>query len=366
MGSSATSKIRAAIVGATGIAGQQVLAALDGHPDFEIAALAASDRSAGKPFADAITDAQSGMRRWYVAGTEPPAVAMGLTVEDAKRLSLDGIGVVFAAVESEAARELEPLYASHLPTISTARPHRMEPDVPLVIPGVNLEHLAVIKKQKQQRRWKGYIVTLPNCTATGLAITLKALDLSFGVEAVIVTTMQGISGAGRDLPALDIVENVVPFIPREEERVRIESRKLLGRVREGEIAESSLRVSATCTRVPVLAGHTESVAVALKGNASEQEVANAFEDFGREFTALGLPSSPRRMIAVHRDPMRPQPRLDRDRERGMTTSVGRIRRDEVIPNGIKYVLVSHNAAMGAGRGAVLLAEYLKSAGLLAT
>lgn len=181
----------------------------------------------------------------------------------------------------------------------------------------------------------------------------------------MVTTMQGISGAGRDLPALDIVENVIPYIPREEERVMLETRKILGRVGEGGITELPLRVSATCTRTAVLNGHTEAVAVSLKRAAGIDAVSEAFASFGREFTALGLPNSPRHMITVHRDPMRPQPRLDRDAERGMTTSVGRIRDDEVLPNGVKYVLVTHNAAMGAGRGAVLLAEYLQHAGYLA-
>src|ERR1700681_1687400 len=146
-------KIKAAIVGATGIAGQQVLAALDGHPYFETAALAASERSAGKTFAEAITDAQSGVRRWYVGGCEPPAEALGLEVQDAKSLRLSGIGVVFAAVESEAARELEPIYAAHVPTISTARPHRMAPDVPLVIPGVNMDHAGIVHQQKARRGW---------------------------------------------------------------------------------------------------------------------------------------------------------------------------------------------------------------------
>ncbi len=357
-------KLKAAVVGATGIAGQQVLAALDGHPDFEIAAVAASERSAGKTLAEAITDAQSGVRRWYVSDADPPRAALDLEVEDAKSLRLDGIGVVFAAVESEAARELEPIYAQHVPTITTARPHRMDPDVPLVIPGVNLDHMAVVAEQKRRRGWKGFIAALPNCTATGLAITLKALDERFGAESAIVTTMQGISGAGRDLPALDIVENIIPYIPREEERVTIETRKILGRPSEGGIAELALKVSATCTRASVLAGHTESVTVGLKRRASIDDVIAAFEGFGREFTQLGLPNAPRRMITVHRDPMRPQPRLDRDAERGMTTSVGRIRLDEVIPNGVKYLLITHNAAMGAGRGAVLLAEYLKSAGYL--
>jgi len=355
-------KIPVAVVGATGIAGQQVLAALDGHPDFEIAALAASERSAGRNFDEAITDTHSGMRRWYVERCEPPRTALGLEVQEAKALRLDGIRLVFAAVESEAARELEPLYGRHVPTISTARPFRMEPDVPLVIPGINLDHLAIVREQQRRRGWKGYIATLPNCTAIGLAITLKALDARFGVEAVIVTTMQGISGAGRDLAALDIAANIVPYIPHEEERVMIETRKILGRLVEGAIAELPIRISATCTRASVLAGHTEAVTVSLKRAASPDEAIAAFEEYGREFTSIGLPNAPQHMITVHRNPMRPQPRLDRDAERGMTTSVGRVRSDEVLPRGLKYLLVSHNAAMGAGRGAVLLAEYLKHSG----
>lgn len=357
-------KIKAAVVGATGIAGQKVLAALDGHPDFEIGALAASERSAGKTYAEAITDAASGIRRWYVAGCEPPREALSLVVQDARKLALDGIGVAFAAVESEAARELEPLYAKYVPTISTARPHRMEPDVPLIVPGVNEDHAGIIHEQKRRRGWGGFIATTPNCTAIGLAITLKALDLAFGVESAIVTTMQGISGAGRDLPALDIVENILPYIAREEERVRIETPKILGRLGEGAIVDAPIRISATCTRAQVLEAHTESVAVSLRSAAAEQDVIHAFEEFGRGFTAIGLPNSPRHMITVHRDPTRPQPRLDRDLEHGMTTSVGRIRPDEVMPNGWKYVLVSHNTEMGAGRGAVLLAEHLRHAGYI--
>src|SRR5580658_10075562 len=244
-------KIKVAVVGATGIAGQQVLAGLDNHPTFEVAALAASERSAGKSYADAIIDRESGIKRWYVAGTEPAPAVMELPVQDARTLRLDGIDLVFAAVESEAARELEPIYARHVPTISTARPHRMEPDVPLVIPGVNLDHLKIVDEQRRRRGWKGYIATLPNCTATGLAVTLKALDQRFGVDATLVTTMQGISGAGRDLPALDIVENIIPYIPREEERVTIETRKILGRVGEGVITDLPLKVSVTCTRASV-------------------------------------------------------------------------------------------------------------------
>ncbi|MGH8013818.1 MAG: aspartate-semialdehyde dehydrogenase [Candidatus Binataceae bacterium] len=355
-------KIPVAVVGATGIAGQQVLAALESHPYFEVVALAASERSAGRTLEEAITDPDSGMRRWYVSGTEPSTSLMRLAVQDAKAMRLEDARLVFAAVESEAASELEPLYARHVPTISTARPFRMEADVPLLIPGVNLDHLGIIREQQRRRGWNGYIATLPNCTATGLAVTLKALDHRFGIESALVTTMQGISGAGRDLPALDIVENIIPYIPREEERVMMETRKILGRLGEGMIAELPIKVSATCTRAGVLAGHTEVVTAGLKRKATTTEVIDAFEEFGAEFTSLGLPTAPQRMITVHRSPIRPQPRLDRDADGGMTTSVGRVREDEVIPNGVKYVLVSHNAAMGAGKGAVLLAEYLKHRG----
>lgn len=359
-----TPKLPVAVVGATGIAGQQVLAALEDHPHFEIAALAASERSAGKSFEEAITEPESGIRRWYVSGTGPPAKVLGLTVEDARRLKLDGVGLVFAAIESEAARELEPLYAARAPTISTARPHRTEPDVPLLIPGVNLEHLELLAEQRKRRKWDGFLVTLPNCTATGLAVTLKALDEHFGVEALVVTTMQGISGAGRDLAALDIVENIIPYIAREEERVELETRKILGRLSGGKVVDHPLKVSATCTRAGVLAGHTEAVSAALTKPASSAEVAETFERFRTGFTALGLPSSPKRMITVHHDANRPQPRLDRDADGGMTTSVGRIRPDPVMPNGVRYLLVTHNARMGAGKGAVLAAEYLKHAGYL--
>ncbi len=358
-------KIPVAVVGATGIAGQQVLAALEGHPYFEVTALAASERSAGKTFGEALTEGASGSWRWYVADAPPSPKVLGITLQDARRLKLDDVGLVFAAVESKAASELEPIFAARVPTVSTARPHRMDPDVPLIIPGVNLDHLRLLSEQRRRRKWNGFLVTLPNCTATGLAITLKPLDQRFGIGALLVVTMQGISGAGRDLPALDIIDNIIPFIPREEERVEIETRKILGTMHGETLLERQIKISATCTRAPVLSGHTEAVSVALARPASLEEVTETFEQFGEEFVRLELPTSPTRMITVHRDPSRPQPRLDRDADRGMTTSVGRIRHNSVIPNGISYVLVTHNACMGAGKGAVLVAEYLKHAGYLA-
>ena len=258
-------KIPVAVVGATGIAGQQVLAALDGHPDFEIAALAASERSASKTFEEAITDADSGMRRWYVDGGEPPRGARARSPGrqgDAPRRHRAGLrgGRIRSGARTRAAS-----------TRSMCR--RSAPRGPIgwspTCRWLSRASISITSRSSTSSSGgadgKAYIATLPNCTATGLAITLKALDQRFGVDAVIVTTMQGISGAGRDLPALDIVENIIPYIPREEERVTIETRKILGRVAEGAIAELPIKVSATCTRASVLAGHTEAVTVGLSG-----------------------------------------------------------------------------------------------------
>jgi aspartate-semialdehyde dehydrogenase len=355
-------KKKAAVVGATGIAGQQFLVALSRHPGFEVVALAASERSAGKLYREAITGADGGVR-WYCSEGLDPAFA-GLTVQDAARLDPTAVDIVFTAVESDAAKHLEPLYAKTTPVVSTASAFRYERDVPIFIPGVNLDHDRLIAVQKRNRGWNGFVTPVPNCTTTGLAMTLKPLADAFGIEHVIMTSMQGVSGAGRSpgVIALDIIDNVVPYVPKEEEKVETETRKILGTVTGDAVEPASFRVSATCTRVPVLEAHTEAVFVALKAAASVDAVKRTMRDFGREFLALGLPSSPSRLIDVSEDPFRPQPRLDRDREDGMLTSVGRVRPDQVLPNGIKYVLVSHNTKMGAAKGAVLVAEYLAHRG----
>lgn len=358
-------KKRAAVVGATGIAGQQALVALDGHPWFEIAAVAASERSAGKTYGEAIRDAKTGARRWW-CNEEPSDAVQKMPVVNAADLNLSGIDVVFSCVESDVARELEPRYAETTAVISNASAFRYEEDVPILVPGVNLEHTKLIDLQRSRRKWKGYITPLPNCTTTGMVMTLKPILDRFGIERVIMTSMQGISGAGRSpgVAALDIVDNIIPFISGEEEKVAKETGKILGVMGEGGILAAGFPVSATCTRAAVIEGHTESVALSAKSACSPADVAAAFREFGAEFNKLQLPSAPRRLITVHDDPFRPQPRLDRDADGGMTTSVGRVRADAALENGIKYMLVSHNTKMGAAKGAVLIAEYLATTNYL--
>lgn len=358
-------KKRVAVVGATGIAGQQCLVALDRHPWFEVVTLAASERSAGKPYASAIRDPKTGARRWW-CNEEPPAAMLQLPVQAADQLNLAGIDVVFSAVESDAARVLEPLYAKTTAVLSTASAFRYEDDVPILVPGVNFAHAAQIDLQRRRRGWRGFIAPLPNCTTMGLVITLKPLLDRFGLQRVLMTSMQGLSGAGRSpgVVALDIVDNIIPYIPGEEEKVAKETLKILGVVGEGGVAPARLRVSATCTRAAVIEGHTETVSVSTTTPCTPDDVAAAFREFGADLARLALPSAPQRMITVHDDPFRPQPRLDRDADGGMTTSVGRIREEPVLDNGIKYILVSHNTKMGAAKGAVLTAEYLATTGTI--
>jgi len=359
-------KKRVAVVGATGLAGQQFLASLAGHPWFEVTALAASERSAGKPYGEAIRDA-SGARRWWVAAAEPAPQFLALPVEEASRLDPSRVDLVFAAVESEPARELEPLYARAVPVVSTAAAFRYEDDVPIALPGVNLAaHIPLVEQQRRRRGWKGFVLPLPNCTTVGLAISLKPLVDRFGVKRVLMTSLQGISGAGRSpgVVALDIVDNVIPFIPKEEEKVARETAKILGRLGEGGIEPHPAAVGATCTRVGVLEGHTLAVTVETERPCDPREAAESMRAFRGDYAGLGLPSAPAHPILVHDDPFRPQPRLDRDAEGGMATSVGRLRAEPAVGHGLKYVALSHNTRMGAAHGAVLVAEYLCHAGLV--
>jgi aspartate-semialdehyde dehydrogenase len=358
------SRIPEAVVGATGLAGQQFLASLAGHPLFEIRKLAASSRSAGKKYAEAVKD-DKGASKWFC--TEPLADEFaGITVEDAAAMTTDGVRLVFSAVEADVARELEPRCAAAVPVISTASAFRYEADVPVFLPGVNWDHAALIDIQRKRRGWKGFVSPGPNCTTVGLAITLKPLFDAFGVGRVLMTSMQALSGAGRSpgVSAMDILDNIVPYIPKEEEKVERETCKILGKLAGEEIAPAPVTVSCTCTRVNVLEGHTESVFVELKKKAELDQVKAAWREFGAETAGLNLPSAPKHLITVSDDPFRPQVRLDRDTEGGMSTVVGRLRQDPALPNGIKYLLVSHNTRMGAARGAILVAEYLTAKGYI--
>jgi aspartate-semialdehyde dehydrogenase len=357
-------KRRVAVVGATGIAGQQFLVELAGHPWFEVAVVAASGRSAGRSYGEALRDAQ-GARRWWCP-VEPAPDVLALPVEDAAELDPGSVDLVFSATDASAARELEPRYARAVPVVSTASAFRYEPDVPVVVPGVNMvAHLPLLEVQRRRRGWKGFIVPQPNCTAVGLVVSLKPLVDAFGVTRAVLTSMQGISGAGRSpgVLALDIVDNLIPYIPQEEEKVATETGKVLGRLGEGSIVPHPATVSATCTRVAVLEGHTLSVTVETDRPCAPADAVAAMREFRADYAGLGLPSAPLHPIIVHDDPFRPQPRLDRDAEGGMTTSVGRVRQAPALARGLSYVALSHNTRMGAARGAVLLGEYLCHTGL---
>lgn len=352
-------KLRALLVGATGIAGQQFVSALRDHPWFEIGAIAASPRNAGRRYDEAVAGA------WFLA--EPiPADIGALRLQDPGQPARD-VDLVFSAVESDVARELEPRLAAELPVISAASTFRMEPDVPLLIPPVNAGHLGLLGAQRA-RGWRGSVAPIPNCTTTGLAVVLAPLAERFGIRSVMMTSLQAVSGAGRSpgVAALDVLDNVIPFIAKEEGKVEAETRKILGRWSPGaaSVEPLPLRVSATCTRVAVQDGHTEVVSVGLGRPAGLDEVRDALRTWEGSREARDLPSSPPRWIEILEAADRPQPRLDRDNHGGMATSVGRLREDAVLENGVKLVLVSHNTKMGAARGAVLVAELMRSRGFL--
>jgi aspartate-semialdehyde dehydrogenase len=351
--------IKAGIVGATGIVGQQFLVALKDHPWIQTAALAASERSAGRIYKNAITDVHSGAMHWFCQ--EPPVEEiMDMPVQNAAEMDISALDIIFSAIESDQAKVLEPRFARDKTVISTASAFRYDEDVPILIPGINSDHAKLIDVQRRSRGWKGFIAPIPNCTTTGLAITLKPIYESFGVNAVIMTSMQALSGAGRSpgVIGLDILDNVIPFIAGEEEKVQRETQKILGSFAGNLLNPARFNVSCTCTRVNVREGHTESVFISTQRACEVDEVASAMRTYRCPANESELPSAPERMIIVRDDPFRPQPRLDRDAEGGMATVVGRIRKDNALKNGIKYVLVSHNTKMGAARGAVLVAELL--------
>lgn len=357
-------KLPVGVVGATGLAGQQFLAALADHPWFELVAVAASARSAGKRYEDAIRD-DRGASRWFAGGPLPARFA-ALPVADAATFDPGGLAAVFSAVDGEVARTLEPRFARAVPVISTASAYRYEDDVPVLIPPVNAGHAALLAVQRRRRGFAGYVTPIPNCTTTGLAVALAPLAEAFGLEAVVMTSLQAVSGAGRSpgVAALDVIDNVVPFIPKEEEKVELETRKILGSLDGEAIRPHDVAVSCTCTRVAVLDGHTEAVFARLRRKPGLDEVRAALREWAGAAEARDLPSAPPRWIEVHDDPFRPQPRLDREASGGMATSVGRLREDRVL-GGVKLVLVSHNTKLGAAKGAVLVAELLRARGLLA-
>jgi aspartate-semialdehyde dehydrogenase len=337
--------------------GQRFIQLLADHPWFEIAALTASDRSAGKRYVDAA--------KWLLRGGMPQAVEELILVPTEPAAINSDVRLLFSALPSGAAGQVESdLAAAGFAVCSNAAAHRMDADVPLLIPDVNPEHTTLIPIQKKARNWQGFIVTNPNCTTTHLVCALKPLHDAFGLTAVNIVSMQALSGAGYPgVPALDILDNVIPFIGGEESKLESEPQKLLGAVAGGTIAPADFVVSAQANRVAVRNGHLEAVSVKLKRPAKIAEVAAAFTNYRGEPQRLGLPSAPDPAIILHTSDDRPQPRLDRLAGAGMATSVGRLRPDPIFD--YKFIVLGHNTIRGASGGALLNAELLVSQGYLA-
>jgi len=352
-------KKKVAVIGVTGAVGQEFVLSLKDHPWFEITQIAASERSAGKNYVDAIRDPDSGIIKWEVGG-EIPEYIKGMTVKKIDEINVAELDLVFSAVESNAARDIETKFAKDIPVISTSSAYRYEDDVPILIPGINDEQAELLEVQKKNRDWKGWVAPLPNCTTTGLAITMKPLYEKYGAKKVMMTSMQAISGGGRSpgVSAMDVTDNIIPYIPKEEKKVRIETKKILGKLKDGKIEPADIRVSCTCTRVPVIDGHTESVFVETEKDVDPKNAKETYEQYNKEISVVGLPSAPKDYYAVHEDPTRPQPRIERQVGDGMTTTIGRLEKEELFDHGLKYLLFSHNKKMGSAKGAVLLAEML--------
>ena len=346
-------KLSVGILGATGIVGQRFIQMLEGHPWFEVAWLAASDRSEGRAYGEAA--------RWRLKTAIPDRVAR-MVVSPARP---DGAPkIIFAALDAAIARELEPQFAAAgCAVVSNSSALRMQSDVPLVIPEVNGDHIRLIECQSWRRQSGGYVVTNPNCSAIGLVLALAPLHRQFGLDAVMAVTMQAVSGAGYPgVASLDILGNVIPYIAKEEEKMEEETQKLLGTLSGSSVQAAPFAVSAQCNRVAVEDGHTESVSVRLKKKAAPEEIIAAWNEFRAEPQELQLPSAPEQPVIYVSAADRPQPRFDSDVGRGMTTTVGRLR-----PCGVldwKFTVLSHNTIRGAAGAALLNAELLKAKGYL--
>src|SRR5436190_13825065 len=346
-------KLPIGILGATGIVGQRFVQMLEHHPWFEVAWLAASDRSEGKSYSEAA--------RWRMKTTMPERVA-GMRVSPAKPESAPKI--IFAALDSSIAAELEPRFAeAGCAVVSNSSALRMQSDVPLVIPEVNAGHLKLLECQSWRRKLGGFVVTNPNCSAIGLVMALAPLEQQFGIETVMAVTMQAVSGAGYPgVASLDILGNVIPYIAKEEEKMEEETLKLLGKLNGAGIVPGSFTMSAQCNRVAVEDGHTESVSVKMKKKAKSEEIIAAWNSYTAEPQKLKLPSAPAQPVVYLEASDRPQPRFDVEHGAGMTTTVGRLRPCKVLD--WKFTVLSHNTIRGAAGAALLNAELLKVEGYL--
>jgi aspartate-semialdehyde dehydrogenase len=347
-----TNKTPIGILGATGMVGQRYIQLLENHPWFEIAWLAASDRSSGKKYGDAA--------KWRLDTPLPKRIAE-MTVAPAEPEGAPK--VIFASVDAAIAREMEPAFANAgCAVVSNSSAFRMAPNVPLVIPEVNSEHLDMIEGQPSRKASGGYIVTNPNCSTIGLVMALKPIEEHFGIEQIFVSTMQAVSGAGYPgVPSMDILDNVIPYIGSEEEKMESETLKLLGKVQGASVKTLDARMTAHCNRVAVVDGHTECASIKLRKPATHEQILQAWADF-RPLAGRDLPFAPEQPVEWASQPDRPQPRLDRNRGRGMSVTVGRLRPCNLLD--WKFVLLSHNTVRGAAGATILNAEMLASLGKL--
>jgi len=348
-------KQKVAILGATGAVGQTFIRLLAGHPWFEVAELLASDRSAGQRYRDVV--------KWH-EGTLPPEVGeLAILPADPAHVRST---IAFSAMDSSVAGPIEQAFAKAGKTVlSNSKNHRMDPDVPLVIPEINADHMGLLKRQRSARGWTGVIVTNANCSATVAAMALAPLHQRFGVNRVFISTMQAVSGAGYPgVASLDILGNVVPFIADEEEKIEIELKKILGKLDADAITDAGFTVSAHTNRVPVEHGHTVCMSIGLDGSPGVSAVRAALDEWTGAAEVRDLPGAKHRPLVVRDEPDRPQPRRDVDTGDGMTVVVGRVREDAILD--VRLVAMGHNTVRGAAGGSILNAELLLSTGAIAS
>ena len=339
------------IIGATGMVGQNFIRLLDQHPDFEITTLLASSRSAGKKYQDATT---------WLLDSEMPDAVKDIEVTETNPDKVDkNVEILFSSIPSGYAAEIEKSFAKDFVVASNASAMRMKPHIPLCIPEVNPETLDMIDDQQKAYDWDGFLVTNPNCSTIALTLTLKPLVDNFNINRIYVSTMQALSGAGYNgVPSMGILDNVIPYIGQEEEKMESESLYLLGDYENGVVKDAPFNLSASCHRVAVINGHTEAVFIELDKEEDIDDIKSKMANFQALPQELGLPSAPEYPVIVKDEVDRPQPRLDRDACNGMGVTVGRVRKDQAFPNSFKYVLVGHNTIRGAAGASILNAELI--------
>lgn len=343
--------VNVGVLGATGMVGQRFIQLLENHPDFELTALAASSRSAGKRYEDATT--------WYLDEEMPESVRDIIVTETTPEAMSNDVDIVFSSIPTDLALKIEKDFAKDYVVASNASAHRMKKNIPLVIPEVNPEYLDMIDAQQKENNWDGFIVTNPNCSTIALTLSLKPIVDNFDIKSIRVSTMQAISGAGYNgVPSMAIVDNLVPYIGNEEEKMESETLHLLGNYNGDTVVNPDFKLSASCHRVPVIDGHTEAVFIELEDDFKIDDVEDKMANFKGLPQKLDLYSAPKNPVIVKQEQDRPQPRMDRNAGNGMAVSVGRLRKDQAFDNSFKYVLVGHNTIRGAAGASVLNAELI--------